>query len=271
MSEKWVTNPGEKGTIGLKYDEESWFLSEPNTEAIVKCKIQGDEAPAPSQSPIHIDGEVSNYIYGEGDSPDYLFFIIESTDSEPSLDQQPEDESETTQTPTSDDSDKYPLRRVINLTGDGEYITVEAIVDEITEVNNDDSNKPKIKGKLRDEESGLVRTFLIWSGTPHPYMEVGAKFRFTGVKDHYYEKTDQEQVVITDRTTFEVLKPAESDNLKKSDQATDSDSSREEIAKYVLSSKNFNTRDGSKASSVEKAKRKARSQDRDPAIDHRTK
>lgn len=269
MSGKWVTNPGERGTIGLRYEEGSWFLSEPDTEGIVKCKIQGDEAPAPSQSPVCIDGEVSKYMYSRGDSPDFLFFVSESADIEPSPDQEPEDEAETTQTPTSHDENKYPLRRVNNLTGEGDYITVEAIVDEITVINEDDSNKPKIKGKLRDEESGLVRTFLIWSDTPHPYMKVGAKFRLTGVKDHYYEKTDQEQIVITNQTTFEVLEPAESDNSEESGEAAGSDSSREELAKYVLSNKDFNSRDGSEASSVEKAKRKARNQGRDPAIDHR--
>ena len=39
-------------------------------------------------------------------------------------------------------------------------------------------------------------------GANHPYLEEGSRIEFTRVKDHYYSKKDEVQVMITEHTDF---------------------------------------------------------------------
>ena len=150
-------------------------------------------------------------------------------------------------------------------------MTVEGVVDSVDEFNRGDSNGPKLKGKLRDEASGLVRTFVVFRDKGHPYLAEGAKFRLAGVRDNYYERTDQEQVVITDRTRFELLEPAEKEDDPNSARGRTGPGgdSKERIARFLLQNKDFNRPKGDSRSPAQKAKDRARTQGRDPAIDDR--
>ncbi|KAB1184763.1 MULTISPECIES: hypothetical protein [Haloferax] len=137
---------------------------------------------------------------------------------------------------------------------------------------------PDIIGKLRDEKTGRIRTFVVANSVRHPYLKIGTRFRFTGVKDHHYAKYDQTQVYITNQTEFEKLGVEQSEKSKKSTKPKRSKQSAgsknrrlRAIAKSRIGNRVFTETNSGDKSSIEKAKRKARKQGRDPAIDPRLK
>lgn len=89
--------------------------------------------------------------------------------------------------------------------GSGEYVDVEATVDAISYVKKDVPKIPDIKGELTDKTVLQPVTFIVEEGVQHPYLEEGKRFRFENVKDHYYKKKGEVQVVINRNTEFTEL------------------------------------------------------------------
>jgi hypothetical protein len=98
--------------------------------------------------------------------------------------------------------DEYPERSLSQFQGTGDYVTVEAEVAWIEYVKKGVRDMPDLKGVLR--EPGTVKTlpFVVNNDVTHPYFEAGERFRFTGVKDHEYQKKSEVQALITEQTEF---------------------------------------------------------------------
>jgi len=170
-------------------------------------------------------------------------------------------------------------RSLTELSGSGEYVTVEAVVDDILTVAKDESNMPDIIGVLREVDSRQKRMFVVNNGVSHPYLEENRRFVFRDVKDHYYENEDKVQVIVTSRTLFtkkNLVEPSSqltatasssqstsnTPNSRSSSSTTDLD----QIAESMIGEEEF-TMDQDDESAVGQAKKKAKRQQRDPAID----
>jgi hypothetical protein len=159
-------------------------------------------------------------------------------------------------------------------------VTVEAIVDDILTVNKDEPNMPDIIGVLREEHSDQKRLFVVNDDVKHPYLEPNRRFEFRNVKDHYYEAKDEVQVMITEHTNYEegdivgqspgssssYTSSTSSSRAAGSRSSTSSSSDLHDIAKSMIGDDEL-TVTGDDESSIEKAKKKAKRQNRDPAID----
>jgi len=97
-------------------------------------------------------------------------------------------------------SEQPPSRALSEFTGTGTTATVEAEISGVTYIKKDQPRMPDLKGVLRDPASGETRPFVVDAGVSHPYFSVGDRFRFEGVRDHYYESNDEVQVRITGET-----------------------------------------------------------------------
>jgi len=102
-------------------------------------------------------------------------------------------------------SEQPPSRALSECTGTGTKATVEAEISGITYIKKDQPRMPDLKGVLRDPASGETRPFVVDADVSHPYFSVGDRFRFEGVRDHYYESNDEVQVRITEETRITQL------------------------------------------------------------------
>lgn len=183
--------------------------------------------------------------------------------------------SETETTTKSTDTRTGPKRTSLtDLSGSSEYVTVEAIVNEVFCVNKDESDIPDIIGALKDENTGERRTFIVNDGVNHPYLEEGRRFLFRNAVDHCYKKKDQVQLMITQYTEFSDLgfphtstpSSGQSRSRKSSNSSSSGEKSLGQIAQSMLGDEEFTMTEG-RESAISKAKKKAKRQQRDPAID----
>lgn len=197
MSDHWFTESGSSGTVTIDWIDHGWRVVEPKTESLVKCELKGDWGISKSAAPIEVEGTVSKYMIGMGNKANYLH--LQKGDS------QPMSVSKDTSGQTRSTTSSYEKRNLDEISGSGDYVTVEATVDRIHRVNKQMNNTPDLKGKLIDNSVGEGVLFIVDDGVPHPYLEEGKRFRFTGVEDHYHKKRNEVQVKITHRTDFTEL------------------------------------------------------------------
>lgn len=289
MAGAWITDAGNSGTVQITNREDDWYVIEPSTEGETKCILKGDlEIPA-TQSKAEIEIWVEKFVSSHGKGPNYLFAAPDDTSDEIVFTETNAGTGDSTSCTESGSSQQCA---VTDLSGSGEYVTVEAVVDEIFWVKKEEPNTPDIAGALRDEESNKRRMFVVSDGVKHPYLEEGRKFVFQGAKDHYYENRDKVQLLITQYTDFtdkgvtsesitssgqtqsstdkSANNPSSDQNRSSATPSTSSSSSADEslhqIAKSMLADEEFTLKQ-QKESSIGKAKKKAKRQQRDPAID----
>lgn len=271
MGVEWVTAGGASGTITVVRRDDAWYLAEPDRD--VQCLVTGDGEPDPGDGPHELVGTVSKYVWSTTSAPDFLFFetgsiVTGSTERETDPGRSTDTDSAETGSATT-----YPERRLTDLSGSGDYVTVEAVVDSIEWVRKGEQNVPDVLGTLRDERSGDVLPFVVSDGIRHPYLEAGTVFEFTGIRDHYNGRRDQIQVLITERTAFEELGTTTSKTPRTSASSENSTSSTgdelDSIARSMIGKRVFTESREDRDSAVGKAKRRARKQGRDPAIDPR--
>lgn len=89
-----------------------------------------------------------------------------------------------------------------DFSGTGEYVDVEATIDAIFFIKKDASGIPDVKGEFTDESVFRPVTFIVEDGVGHPYLDEGTTFLFENVKDQYYKKEGEIQVVINRNTSF---------------------------------------------------------------------
>ncbi|MFD1586759.1 hypothetical protein ACFR9U_07180 [Halorientalis brevis] len=284
MSSPWITEQGKVGTVTVSYTDDNWQLKEPAVDDNVVCLFLGDNEIPASNSPIQIKGEVSRYTISGGDDPNYLMFT--PIDYEPASEDSSSHESKETHHSTSSQSsseDTLPRRTLSELSGTGEYVSVEAVVNNVSWVMKS-STGPDVKGSLTTEDGSEKVVFIVENGVSHPYLEVGKMFEFRRVRDHYYRKDDQIQVQITKQTDFiekGTAWPSARDGRSSSDTrlsssqrsyrnwASSSSENLHEIAAEMIGDKEFTVQEEEQDSAVGNAKKMARSQNRDPAIDPR--
>lgn len=277
MNSEWITEPGRNGVVRLTGRDGSWYVTNPSTKGETKCILQSDFDLSQSQSPAKVEIRVAKYISANAGGPDYLF--AEPANGDTKIEATGTDgEAPSPGTDTDSGPDHCSLT---DLTGSGEYVTVEAVVDEIFWVNKDEQYVPDIAGAVRDEDS-TRQMFVVGDGVSHPYLEEGRKFVFQDAKDHYYRNGDKVQLMITQHTDFtdkgltakadaQQHTTPEASNQKRtssdsSESGTSASKSLRQIANSMLGGKEF-TMTRQRESSISEAKKKAKRQQRDPAID----
>lgn len=301
MSEPWFVESGAAGELRVREVDGDWVVVSDECANMVKCHFSEDVGLEAESGEKMVEVAVSKYVRGTGDRTSHLFVTVpddgDSVSKDPTLTDGQSDEAATVQAEqencgsaidgseqnNSCSSDSDEGRSLDELQGDGEYISVVATVDRIQWVKKDESGVPDIKGELIDESCQFGVPFVVREGVSHPYLEEGTQFLFRNVKDYYYSKRDEVQVVITEYTDFEKRgegtsktstnegpgsSGARSSGSKKSARSRSSEKSLHKIAKEKLGDETF-TVEQDDASLVGDARRKAKNQQRDPAIDPR--
>lgn len=274
MSGGWLVEAGNDGKVRLANSGGDWYLKHPSPQGETKCIIRGDHNLSSADSPVTVEITVSKFVSAEDNGTNYLFAELASGNTEAeSTDLDSESDTIETQPENSTDSNLLPLS---SLSGSGEYFSVEAVIDEIFWVRKDEQHVPDIAGAVRDEKNRERQMFVVNDGVTHPYLEVGRKFVFQNIKDHYYDNGDKVQMKITQHTDFtdkgltsSSMSSSESISSPKKSSATESSKeskSLHQIANSMLGGKEF-AMTQQRDSSIEKAKKKAKQQQRDPAID----
>ncbi|EMA07434.1 hypothetical protein C438_03572 [Haloferax denitrificans ATCC 35960] len=261
----------------------AWFLQSPETDSDVKCIFDDGDEPADSSGPTRVSITVSNYMAGRGSDVDYLFASV-GADQSGSGSDGPESAAESATEPASaleseaasnDAGSAESTRTLSELTGSGAYVTVEATVESVDWVDKNDPGTPDILGHLTDESAPDGVVFVVPDGVSHPYLGEGARFEFAGAKDHHYRAKDQVQLLITDATRFTQRAPPDDDRDARGSGRGRTPSDRErlgalrDIAESAIGDETFVESQSSDDSLVGAAKRRARKQQRDPAIDPR--
>ncbi|SEL48912.1 hypothetical protein [Haloferax larsenii] len=268
MSGQWFTEPGTTGTLSVRLRDGDWFLDSPAVDCDVKCLFSSAHDLSESHETADVHVTVSKYVMGEGQGPNYLFASvtetgINDTDTPPSSSD--DDSSPDEQTDTGGDN----VRTLSQLTGSGDFVTVEAVIESITWVNKGDAGTPDIKGTVVDESVHHSVVFVVNDGVSYPYLEEGARFEFIGVKDHFYSQKDQIQMMITDNTEFNVVSSSSATSSTSSSSTTANPDNAElhQIASRKIGDTEFVESQQEPDSLVGSAKKRARKQHRDPAID----
>lgn len=283
MSDTWFTEAGAVGTLNLTWDGGSWYPQSADSDVV--CIVDGEIDLSPSESPLEVEVKVSKYTIGTGSDPNHLFISpIESTDqdhqaseADSNVSSSSTDFTETHADESSNTQCSYPKKSLSELTGSGDRVTVEAVVQSISWVRKNDSKAPDLKGRLTDTGCSNYTPFVVQPGVSHPFFEEGVRFVFRGVIDHYYERRDEVQVLVTDETDFtekEMAWPAKPTQDNSSPKST-SDNRRSssvtenlhDIASEKIGDEDFTVEQSTEDSIVEEAKKQARDQHRDPAID----
>ncbi len=275
MAGDWIRNSGSTGSIQIVNREDDWFLVEPSRDGEIKCVLQGEFNLTDDDTTQTLEVQVTKYIQAAGQGPDYLF--VAPADGASKSETDAVDDSTTATRATGSNADEK--RSLTELSGSGEYVTVEAVVDDILTVAKDESNMPDIIGVLREEDSRQKRMFVVNSGVDHPYLEENRRFEFRDVKDHYYANEDKIQVMITPRTQFtkkDLVEPNSQSNATPTStqsasntltsRSSSSTTDLDQIAESMIGEEEF-TVDQDDESAVGQAKKKAKRQQRDPAID----
>lgn len=273
MAAPWFTNPDASGEVTLIRRDGTWYVESPSADSEVKCLFTEDATVDPDDSPVQVTGTVLKYIRGSGDRPNFLLLQVDNASAAE------EGTRETNEIEAQPESDTPTSRLdLIDFTGSGDYVTVEAVIDSVYWVKKQTSGVPDIKGELTDDSVRGGVTFVVNDSVTHPYLEEGTRFEFRGVKDHYYSKEAEVQVMITEHTDF--TSRGKTDHSTSSASQTDSStkqiSSRRnhsvskdlnEIAEDKIGNEEFTITQDDRESAIEKAKKRAKKQQRDPAID----
>lgn len=277
MPDPWFTESGVEGILELRYVDEKWVAAVQETDETVRCILEGDTELSPTAAPHRVSGTVSKYVIGSGNRDDYLYFEVEADPGDPKVDDRDENErSGSTNENTVDirERSSYPYRELADIDGSGEYVSVVARLEHIYWVRKEGSEGPDLKGRLTDGSIDHGVAFVVDEGVSHPYFDEDMWFLFDNVYDYYWDAEDQVTIWISEQTQFTEIRPVDETNTSISaDQSdastTDSggeDTSLDHIAREKIGDTVF-TLEEDRESSISEAKRKAKDQQRDPAID----
>jgi hypothetical protein len=184
----------------------------------------------------------------------------------------------------SESQSSRPQYDLADFTGSGDSVTVEALIDSVFWVKKQTDDVPDLKGALTDDSVSESVTFVVNDNVSHPYLAEGTRFEFAGVKDHYYSKSDEVQVMITEHTEFnktgstdqasstKSVSPRSSGRSSSNQGSTrrrksGSNAELDEIVADKIGDEEFTITQEDRESAIGKAKKRARNQQRDPAID----
>lgn len=196
MTEVWYESGG-TGELQVCHTDGQWIASKPTGDSKTVCLFKGDE-PTPTDNEVAITVKVHSFRFGTDGETNYL--TVELTDTKvTSSSPEPTEQDVSSEANASKD---YPQRNLTELRGSGDYVTVEATIDEIEFVAKNKRNTPDLKGVVREDGSAKRVPLVVSDGVSHPHFDVGETIRFTGVKDHTYAKKNENQLLVTDYTDF---------------------------------------------------------------------
>lgn len=201
MAEVWYKSGG-TGEIQVRRSDDQWIVTKPADDSKTICLFTGDEPSPTADDETAITVQVQSFRIGTDSGTNYLTVELKDSDIV-SAGQDPEVQDVTS---TTADSKDYPERNLTELRGSGEYVTVEATIDEIEFVSKNTSNTPDLKAVVREDGSTKRVPLVVSDGVSHPHFDVGETIRFRGVKDHRYAKKNENQLLVTDYTDFTVIK-----------------------------------------------------------------
>lgn len=295
MSAKWFTKEGASGTLSIEYRNGSWYVSSSLTDDEVKCLFVNGLEIDESIEKQSIDVAISSHKIGVGNNASILMLeptsqSVESPSEESRSSHSKDIQATTTnkgEQITTDPSQKQQTEtdnnesiwKLESFKGSGEYVSVVATIESIHWVKKQKSGMPDIKGGLVDDSVRQPVPFVVREGVKHPYLEKGAIFKFRGVKDHYYSRRDQVQVVVTNSTDYthfgynpKYTSSGQASNNRSSSTRQSKkkcNESLQKIASQKIGEKEFTVSKEEEDSIVGRAKKKASDQQRDPAIDPR--
>ncbi|WP_146047385.1 hypothetical protein [Haloferax marisrubri] len=203
MSQSWFTEKGASGRISLERTDDGWFVVDPGEVGKTKCVLEGNDDLGHLDSIRDLDITISNFRWGTGNNVNYLYGRVQKIPVQEKSQKRPNKrtESESNQTKRQQASTNE-LWELDDFSGSGKYVDVEATIDAIFFIKKNTGEIPDMKGELTDDSVFRPVTFIVEDGVKHPYLGEGKKFRFEGVKDHYYKKEHEIQVVINKNTDF---------------------------------------------------------------------
>jgi hypothetical protein len=275
----WFTDPIASGEVLLTWREGSWYVDSPDLDSEVKCLLQGDAEIDPDDSPERLSGTALKYMRGSGERPDFLHLCPEETT--PTTEDDTEASGTERQPSRTESHASTPRWNLADFTGSGDVVTVEAVVDSIRWVKKQTAGVPDIKGRLADDSVPEGVPFVVNDGVNHPYLEEGTRFEFTGVKDHYYSAKSEVQVMVTEHTDVtdkvRMGQSSPTSSTSSADSSSGQSFSRRNrsaserklkgIVEEHIGDEEFTMAQEDRESVVGRAKRRARKQQRDPAID----
>lgn len=213
MGSAWFTDEGERGELTIENRDGAWFVVSPTITGETKCFIENKPEFDDSSDTQNVEVEVKSFRRGVGSSTNYLTVAPVSSvpPPPPENDEQPAEKSkpeagdssqDTTVGQTSESYSSNEQWELADFTGSGEYVDVEATIDAVLAVNKDKPRMPDVIGELTDQSVLNPVKFVVNDGVSHPYFDEGKRYRFSNVKDHYYKKRAEVQVVINKNTDF---------------------------------------------------------------------
>lgn len=211
MGDHWFDDKGETGDVTLSWNGDDWIVTDPEPDTVVVCSPGSDVTMSEVTSTYRVRGTVSWRTYGNDGTPGRLYLtdseLLGPAAVESSSEQRESRESSAESAVEANDGDDEEtpdtsVRGLVHLTGSGDYVTVEGVVNNVHHVDKESSNMPDVIGGLIDDTVKEEVPFVVDHGVSHPYLEEGKRFRFEGVKDHLYRRDNEVQVKITRYTTF---------------------------------------------------------------------
>lgn len=199
---EWHSEEGHTVELEIEKRDGTWFVSNPPEAGEIRCVINDDGLIDDTSTTQQITATVASFRQGIGGNDSYLF--LNSPDETDAATDQPSKRQQSEQNESQNNSNitPNPTWDLNEFDGSGEYVNVEATIDAVFFVKKDVRGIPDIKGELTDGSVLNPVTFIVEEGVSHPYLEEGSKFLLRNVKDHYYKKQAEVQVVISDNTEF---------------------------------------------------------------------
>ena len=260
MGETWLSSPGTEGTVVVRPDGDRLVVTSPTTDRRVVCMPQGAEVDAGGGVALAVTGTVSRYMRARGDGPDFLVLDVDEVDVAGG-EETPAATKATDRGPTPA-ATAMPRRRIGDLRGDGMLVRVDAVFAEIVRYDRDPTGEgPRLVGRVYDRGLRAVRYLVVPKGITHTFLEEGSTIHLEGVRDSWNRRQGAPELVLTERTEIRGIEEPATGKQRRG--------SLEGIAKEVAERTDPNREVGRPESVVSDAKRRARSQQRDPAIDPR--
>lgn len=205
MEQEWFTKEGRSGTLSIEQRDGTWYVASPAEARETICLLDETVKVEPADEPQEVEVTVSSFRRGTGNNENFLS-LTGTTEADQSSNET-EDPKSSTRNEASSDDDKQQYStdqdwKLKDFRGSGEYVNVEAKIDVVFMVDKDDRHTPDVKGKLTDDSVLNPVSFIVVHDVSHPYLEEGKRFRFKNVKDHFYKKKAEVQVLINHNTEF---------------------------------------------------------------------
>jgi hypothetical protein len=260
MGETWLSSPGTEGTVVVRPDGDRLVVTSPTTDRRVVCIPQGAEVDAGGGVALAVSGTVIRYMRARGDGPDFLVLDVDEVEVD-EVEETPAATKVADRGPTPA-ATAMPRRRIGDLRGDGMLVRVDAVFAEIIRYDPDPTGTgPRLIGRVYDRAHRSVTHLVVPKGITHPFLEEGSTIHLEGVRDSWNRRQGAPELVLTERSDITVIEEPMTGKQHRG--------SLEAIAKEVAERTDPNREVGRPQSVVSDAKRRARSQQRDPAIDPR--